>query len=319
MKLKFDKSGKFRIVQITDLHLGSYPFNERDEKALKGLEDRLDQLHADLLVFTGDIIYSLDEHGANNPRESFTQLIDWMNQFEVPIAITFGNHDTEDKVTRSDLRDIFDSKAQNKIEKNHSFIVEDRESYVIEVVKSDSEEVDRALFVIDSGDYPSDEDQEFSSYAWVFPDQVKWFNNTASFYRQGDDVKRHVVFQHIPIPEYWQASQNIVDGEFHEDFAMNLNWMDSEGKKNELNQIKYGVCSPELNSGLFLEIVRDRETWGMFVGHDHDNSFNGIHKGIHLVYGQSSGYNSYGSEPKGVTVIDLVEGGSVESFKSYYE
>ncbi|MGP6147536.1 metallophosphoesterase family protein [Jeotgalibaca sp. A122] len=305
MKLKYNKSGNFRIIQFTDLHLGEYPFNSHDKNTLSAIDKVVQEHMPDLLIFTGDIVYSMSNHNAPNPKESFKQFIIFAESLHIPYAVTFGNHDTEEHVSREELRTICNQFGVNAVAKKNAHIVENRESYVIELLDSMSDEVKNVFYVIDSGDYSN---TEHSYYAWVLPEQISWFQKTAALYKRQNPVKNNLIFQHIPLPEYWLASQNIVDGNFNEDISMNLNWTSDPDEKNSHSlPFDNGVFSPEVNSGFFLEMLLNKEVWGMFVGHDHDNSFHGIYKGIHLVYGQSTGYNTYGSEPKGARVIDLNE------------
>jgi predicted phosphodiesterase len=306
------------MLQLTDLHLGKHPSNALDERTFSGVKQIVEKTSPDLLLFTGDIVYSMEEHGAPNPREMFENFIEWVNALEIPYAVTFGNHDSEDNITREELREIYEQKAALKPEKKHIFLMDERENYVLELKSANSEEVQQAFFIIDSGDYS---DTLHSYYAWVLPEQVRWFRETAKQYKKKDSIKRHLVFQHIPIPEYWWASQNILDGAFNESIEMNLSWTEDETKEETSDfPFKKGVFSPEVNSGLFLQMLLNEETWGMFVGHDHDNSFHGIYKDIHLVYGQSSGYNSYGDEPKGGRMIALDENKkTIETYPVYYE
>lgn len=318
MKLRYNENGDFRIIQFTDLHLGVYPSNENDVKTYQGITKVINEYQPDLLVFTGDIIYSMNEHGATNPAESFSHFIDFINQFEIPSAITFGNHDAEEEISRTELREIYEKNALYQAEKHLVQFIEDRESYVLELLDANAEQTKQVFYVIDSGDYSQ---TDHSYYAWVLPEQVVWFKQASENYKRGDQVKNDLIFQHIPIPEYWLASQNIEEGHFNEDIAMNFAWSEDSNEKDITDfPFKNGVFSPEVNSGLFLQMLLNGETWGMFVGHDHDNSFNGVYKGIHLVYGQSSGYNSYGSEAKGARVIDLKETEqSVQTYPVFYD
>lgn len=316
MELRYNAAGKFRIIQFTDLHLGSFPFNENDRKTLAGIEKGVEAYCPDLIVFTGDIIYSMNEHGATNPKESFTAFIAFANTLNTPYSVTFGNHDTEERVTRSELRSIYDEQGKHAVTKKHAVIIADRENYVIELLGSNNAEVKNIFYIIDSGDYSH---TEHSYYAWVLPEQITWFNATAGKYKRSEAHKKNLIFQHIPIPEYWLASQNIIHGNFNEDIAMNLNWSTKTNGPSFNLPFENGVFSPEINSGFFSNMVMDGEIWGMFVGHDHDNSFNGFYKGTHLVYGQSTGYNTYGSEPKGARIIDLFEENlNVDTYPIYF-
>lgn len=318
MKLRYNKNKKFKIIQFTDLHLGAIPENEQDAKTYKGIQQIVDENSPDLILFTGDIIYSMSEHGTVNPKESFMNFIQFINKLNVPSAITFGNHDAEEGITKEELRTIYQENATHQATKSHISIIEGRENYVLELMAPEGNEVSQVFYVIDSGDYSH---TDHSYYAWVLPEQINWFKNTAENYRHKDQVKRNLMFQHIPIPEYWLASQNIVDGVFNEDIGMNLGWTEESRSNNDISSLfKNGVFSPEINSGLFLQMLLNEEIWGMFVGHDHDNTFDGIYKGIHLVYGQSSGYNTYGSEPKGARIIELNQDKNrINTYPVFYE
>lgn len=46
---------------------------------------------------------------------------------------------------------------------------------------------------------------------------------------------------------------------------------------------------------------------GVFVGHDHDNDFIGIDKGIALGYGRVTGADAYGELTRGARIIELYE------------
>lgn len=318
MELFYNKHGKFKIMQFTDLHLGKYPTQAKDQQTYENMKKTIQKYNPDLLIFTGDTIYSMDSHGAPNPKESFMNFITFINQFDIPSAVTFGNHDTEQKVDREELRTIYQKYAKHQAKKKHISLIENRENYILELMCTENSRVEQIFYIIDSGDYSNTDD---SYYAWVLSEQIEWFKKTAEIYKRNDQVKRNLIFQHIPIPEYWLASQNILAGNFNESMAMNLEWTE-KGSEEKIESLpfKNGVFSPEINSGFFLQMLLNQEVWGMFVGHDHDNSFDGIYKGIHLVYGQSSGYNSYGSESKGARMIELDnKNQTIETYVVFYE
>lgn len=313
MAIRYNDEGRLKILQFTDLHFGSVPSNEADEKTYEKIEQLVKKESPDLIVYSGDIIYSMSDHGADNPRESFLKFIEFANSLGYPVALTYGNHDTEEKVSRDDLRAIADEKLTCHAEKSEIMLKNDRESYIIKIEDPNSSD-ESFVFVLDSYDYSPNRD--LSYYAWVDHDQINWFRDVVDKYDHKNGPKTDLVFQHIPIPEYWQASENIIAGEFKEGFAENLSWLAASENMEQYetmedfkeaaakilekssNLPEYGVCSPEINSGFFNQILNSN-VWGMFVGHDHDNSFDGIYKGIHLVYGQSTGYNSYGNAKGG--------------------
>lgn len=289
MELRYRADGSFRIIQFTDTHIGNMPFHEDDYKTFQLIEQALDHFDVDLIMHTGDVIWS---EGVKNCDQVFAKALSYFDQAKVPMAITFGNHDSEEMITRSDLRRIFDECVEMKADKHHSMIKDDRESYTLEILAHDSDQVVNTLYVLDSG---AAAPLEVGIYDWNQPDQVAWFNQVAPHYRRGDRVKRNLVFQHIPLPEYWQAATQILDGVNHE--------------TND------AISAPYINTGLFASLYIDGEVWGMFVGHDHDNNFEGLHQDLHLVYGNVSGYQTYGDLKRGVRIIELQQ--ASDQIKTY--
>lgn len=280
-QLKYNEDGLFRIVQFTDTHIGNMPFHKDDYKTFELIDNVLSNIDVDLIVHTGDIIWS---EGVKDAHIVFQKTLEKFEVHKRPMAITFGNHDAEDIITRSDLRDIFDSTLSNRPLKKHVFVQDDRESHVVEIHGSDSQCVKNVLYIIDSG---ADAPLPIGIYDWNLPEQVEWFRKTAEKYKKHDGVKRNIVFQHIPVPEYWESRKNIING-------VNLETDET-------------ISSPHINTGLFANMLLNGETWGMFVGHDHENNFDSLYHDIHLVYGNVSGYQTYGSLDRGVRVIELSE------------
>ena len=101
MKLKYREDGTFKIVQLTDLHIGSLPHHEDDYKTFDLIDKAFEKLDADLVMITGDLIWS---DGVPNADQVFTELLEQINKHNVPVAITYGNHDAEDEFVRSDMR-----------------------------------------------------------------------------------------------------------------------------------------------------------------------------------------------------------------------
>lgn len=279
--LSYNEDGIFRIVQFTDTHVGNMPFDEEDHKTFALIEKVLTEVDADLVVHTGDVIWS---EGVKDADVVFEKTLDVFNKHsKAPLVVTYGNHDSEEMITRSDLREIYDRVVKLKPERKHTLIVDDYESFVLEIKGSDGA-VKNVVYIIDSGE---DAPLPIGLYDWVKPEQVNWFNEIATDYKKGDQVKRNLVFQHIPVPEYWQGAENILSGVNHE--------------TNE------AISAPYVNTGLFASMLINQETWGMFVGHDHENNFDSLVHGVHLVYGNVSGYNTYGDLDRGVRIIELNE------------
>lgn len=76
------------------------------------------------MIFKGDLIWS---GGVPNSNIIYRELLERLNQVEIPIAITYGNHHSEEEFVRSDLRSS-EAILRNHVPKQNSFIVDDRES-----------------------------------------------------------------------------------------------------------------------------------------------------------------------------------------------
>ena len=83
------KKGLFKIVQITDLH---YKLGVKaSEQGLACVREMVETEKPDLVVVTGDIIYSA-------PADStLSVVLKTFAQLGVPFCMTFGNHDYDFK------------------------------------------------------------------------------------------------------------------------------------------------------------------------------------------------------------------------------
>ncbi len=97
-ELKFNKDGKFKIVQFTDVHFNIG--NPASDIALERINQVLDDEQPDFVIFTGDVVYSA-------PADSgMLQVLEQVVKRKLPFVVTFGNHDNEQGMTREQLYDI---------------------------------------------------------------------------------------------------------------------------------------------------------------------------------------------------------------------
>ena len=86
-ELKFNKDGKFKIVQFTDVHF-KYG-NPASDVALERINQVLDAEQPDVVIFTGDVIYSA-------PADSgMLKVLEQVSKRKLPFVVTFGNQDDE--------------------------------------------------------------------------------------------------------------------------------------------------------------------------------------------------------------------------------
>ncbi|MDQ8734719.1 metallophosphoesterase family protein [Paenibacillus sp. LHD-38] len=290
-ELKFRGDGTFTIVQFTDMHLGGGKEDEldRDAQTLELVRRVVELEQPDFIVLTGDMIWS---HGVADPQASFRKAISTVVECGVPWAAVFGNHDTEEGVTKEELLRIQHEYVSCLTQAGPSDI-SGVGNYVLTVKsasKSGSSEA-ALLYFLDSGMMAP---EEVGGYEWIHRDQIHWYAEQSRKAEDRNGKKLPALgFFHIPLQEYdelWKVG-NVSGSKFER------------------------VECAKVNSGLFTALMERGDVIGTFVGHDHDNDYTGMLHGIRLCYGRVSGYNCYGKLQRGARVIRLQEG--LRDFKTW--
>lgn len=279
--LRFRPDGSFTIVQFTDLHWQNGDRHDMKTRAL--MEKVLEEERPGLIVFTGDVIES---RKCVDPLKSFRDAVAVAERCGIPWAAVYGNHDTEDTVTREQLMKV-QMGLKGSIAEAGPKELSGIGNFVVPVMAADGRTA-AALYFLDSGSYshlPG-----VPGYDWIRKDQIDWFREQIRLLKsrnQGVAVPS-LAFFHIPLPEYkevWRAK--VCYGHRYE----------KEG------------C-PSVNSGMFAAMVESGGVMGTFCGHDHINDYWGELHGIRLCYGRATGYSTYGRLffPRGARVIRFHQG-----------
>jgi len=278
-ELRFNKDGKFKIVQFTDVHF-KYK-NPASDIALERINQVLDEEQPDFVIFTGDVVYSAPAD------KGMLQVLEQVSKRKLPFVVTFGNHDNEQGMTREQLYDIIRQVPGNLMPDRGSVLSPD---YVLTVKASSDAKKDAAvLYCMDSHSYSPLKDVK--GYAWLTFDQVNWYRQQSAAYtaRNGGKPLPALAFFHIPVPEYNEAASD-------ENAILRGTRMEE-------------ACAPKLNTGMFTAMKESGDVMGIFVGHDHDNDYAVMWKGILLAYGRFTGGNTeYNHLPNGARIIVLDEG-----------
>ena len=194
-ELKFNKDGKFKIVQFTDVHF-KYG-NPASDVALERINQVLDAEQPDVVIFTGDVIYSA-------PADSgMLKVLEQVSKRKLPFVVTFGNHDDEQGLTRTQLYDIIRTVPGNLMPDRGTALSPD---YVLTVKSSSDPKKDAALlYCMDSHSYSPLKDVK--GYNWLPFDQINWYRQQSAAYKaqNGGQPVPALAFFHIPLPEYHEA------------------------------------------------------------------------------------------------------------------
>lgn len=277
--LKFNKDGKFKIVQFTDVH---YIYNDpRSAVSIERINEVLKAEKPDLVLFTGDIIYG------KPAEESIRTILELASKRKIPFAVTFGNHDDEQGLTRQQLLDIIKTIPYNLTTTVQG--LSGITNFILPVKSKDNQKDAAVLYCLDSHSYSHL--SGIGDYDYIKFDQIKWYrdNSTDFTEKNGGSPVPSLAFFHIALPEYNQAA--------------------SDESAILVGTRKEKACAPQLNSGMFTSMKEMGDIMGVFVGHDHDDDYAVYWKGILLAYGRYTGGNTvYNNLSNGARVIEMTEG-----------
>lgn len=271
------KKGLFKIVQITDLH---YKLGVKaSEQGLACVREMVETEKPDLVVVTGDIIYSA-------PADStLSVVLKTFAQLGVPFCMTFGNHDYDFKTPAVAL--------YNQMQKTPNCVMPvlqgKNTDYSLPILSSNGKRTAAVLYCIDTHNKPAI--GGIGGYQWISHNQITWYRQRSMVYKQknGGRPVPSLAFLHIPLPEFNYATANTQCPMY--------------GSRLEK------AYSPSLNSGMFASIKEMGDIMGVFCGHDHDNDYAVSYFNVLLAHGRFSGGNTeYNHLKSGARVIVLKEG-----------
>ena len=280
-ELRFNSEGRFKIAQFTDLHIAYQ--DQRSEVAFECIQNVIETEHPDLILLTGDIIYS-------QPAEAnFRNVLNFVAKFKIPFALTFGNHDWEQGMSNAQLLQIAQTIPYCLVADADG--VTGDGNYLLKILASSSSKVASVLYCIDSNSYSKLKERGVEGYDYIHRDQINWYAEESDkiIRTNGGQPLPSLAFFHIPLPEYAMAAS-------HPDAQL-------YGTRREK------VCSAALNSGMFAAFKEQGDVMGVFVGHDHDNDFAVAWHGVLLAYGRFSGGNTeYNHLTNGARIVEMTEG-----------
>lgn len=271
------KKGQFKIVQITDLH---YKLGVKaSEQGLACVREMVETEKPDLVVVTGDIIYSA-------PADStLSVVLKTFAQLGVPFCMTFGNHDYDFKTPAVAL--------YNQMQKTPNCVMPvlqgKNTDYSLPILSSNGKRTAAVLYCIDTHNKPAI--GGIGGYQWISHNQITWYRQRSMVYKQknGGRPVPSLAFLHIPLPEFNYATDNTQCPMY--------------GSRLER------AYSPSINSGMFASIKEMGDIMGVFCGHDHDNDYAVSYFNVLLAHGRFSGGNTeYNHLKRGARVIVLKEG-----------
>ena len=308
--LKFGSDGKFTILQFADIQDG--PILKPITRDF--IKEAIKRVQPDLIVLTGDNISGGTCHWGLKPVEKLlvaSAIDDFMSIFEeagIPTAMVFGNHDGECFVTKEEQMAIY-NKYSCSLGVDEGEALYGCGTYNLPILSSDGSKTAYNLWMIDSNMYEYNENGDRLGYDYVHQDQLDWYVKTSNELKaaNGGEVVPSIAFQHIVVPEIWDALLEVPAG--------TEGAIENGGKYYTLDPqitvpgsvLHEAPCPPYTNGGQFDVMKRQGDVVAMIFGHDHVNSYIIDYKGIDLICTAGTGFSSYGDDGRGARVIELDE------------
>lgn len=274
IKLRFNDKHEFTLLQITDLHYG-------EGETLDALNDQVHEkiLHyvkPDAVVITGDAISGCEWNKRDKDWfaglwKRFTSVYE---RLKIPYAYALGNHDREGDASLGDISKLEQSHPYSLFDGNQEIDPLSLTNYLVHLYSNFEGHYDKIsalLWILDSkkgcgSDY-------HGGNGCINDAQLKWYEDMSAKHLDaaGNKIKG-MSFFHVPIQEFMTV----------------WNQEKTYGFKDEY------VCCPPINTNVFTTFLKTGNMKAVVCGHDHNNNYGGTLQGIDLIYGQKTGYGSYG-------------------------
>ena len=297
-------TGNFRILQLTDVHLGD---KDNLDTHFKFMDLTIQEANADMIVVTGDLFTFASKATAN-------KFFDYLESKGKPWTVTYGNHDEQcyfsvDWLTSNLNKRSEDSNSHCIYKDTQDDDVQGNANFAINLMIGN--QLFEQLIVMDSNRY----DFKTMYYDYFKPNQIQWYKDMVEYGRSlpGGALAKSLMFYHIPLPE----TQTIWDM-LQEGSTEVTNVPTKVKGEDKYGSLEEAVCCPDYNSG-FFQVIDDLDyTTGMYFGHDHVNNFIINYKGVDFAYGVKATDRVYYGESKlGGRVITLHADHST-TYEDYY-
>lgn len=280
--IRFNSDGKLNIMHVTDTHLKM----DNLEDSVYLIAAACDKEKPDIVIITGDNAMADTWEEIKYKTDALMKVFEDRN---IPVAVTFGNHDSENGVvSREDLMAYYNTFSCS-ISVDDGDLLPNCGTYNIPVLGSTDDKIKFNLWVFDSGDY-----DEEHHYANVLEEQVAWYvaKSEALEAETGDKVYS-LAFQHIIVPEIYDALKEV---KVHGAYTYHHMYDDSRYYGFDPERENRGIlhetpCPGYYNHGQFDAMVKRGDVLAIFSGHDHTNDFSVSYNGIEIINSLSTRYN----------------------------
>ncbi len=329
---EFNSSGKFRVMSLNDIQDGS----NVNSRVIAMITNAIARYKPDLVVFIGDnVTGGLSESAFKSSASQFLQpLLDSNTKY----AVTFGNHDDEGAINKTDQYAYYISHGGNNAVDHDVEPLTGVGSGLIPIYPNGQTSGAPAfqVYLMDSGTYAPG-----GGYDCPYTNQIDYYIQRSIQYPNVPSLW----YQHIIVPDVYAKCMTTIYNSTKVSFFGNgkpfsgklywlqpsrINWAKS-GVATTVKEIyKEGPCPANLST---YESTEHRssptygsktlyESWvaygnmlGTYYGHDHKNSFvSTTADGIDIGFSKGATLNSYNDGNPGFRIYDLDVNGTYSSY-----
>jgi Calcineurin-like phosphoesterase len=227
---RINQNGKFKIMQVADLHLSTglgkcrdaLPVGhnggkcDADPRTLEFVEKMMDEEKPDFVVLSGD---QVNGETAPDSQSAIFKFAEMFKRRKIPYAGIFGNHDDEGDLDRAGTMALMQDLPFSLSEAGPTDI-DGVGNYLVEILgRGSTSHSALTLYLMDTHSYSPDE-RQFRGYDWMKPNQINWFKKTAEGLKNKHKEYTHIhmdlAFIHIPLPEYRNPDGQKIVGNWSE-------------------------------------------------------------------------------------------------------
>lgn len=319
--LRFRDDGTFRILHLSDIHEVSPEMDDdenheipvnKSQETVNVIEQCIERTQPDLVVFGGDNISGYwEEYTYDYMVETIKKITEPVRKRNIPLAVVFGNHDSEDEEIRPFLRRENHINLYAEYENFRGCYNEEEVhgcgNYSLPIMSSDGEKIAWNVWCIDSNDYMRDENHfeiPHGGYDTVHPDQIAWYERKAEKLKQENGGKPvpSILFQHIAVNQEFDLFDVVEKGTPGSVEHNGKGLLPKDGAILE-GLVRESPCPPEDDRSQFESWKKTGDIVAAFFGHDHVNTFVAELDGIKLIQTIGAGYHTYGKERGGRLIV----------------
>lgn len=250
-----DPNKEFTILNLTDIQLSDFEPSGAEDTMKALIKELIDRTNPNLITLTGDQIWT------NHSKHALRREISWFEEFKIPWAPVFGNHDGEGTATLDYQCDLYEE-AEHCLFKRGPSNIGGIGNYVVNIKVGNS--IFKSLYMLDLG--------TIDNFTQGQIDFVKW-NADGNKAKNGGEYPASFCFCHRAINAYNKAwvsylmDPSIAIGDVYRSFY-----------------ISHPDCGNE-----FFELAKEINVTDIICGHQHGNHFTIPYDGVRLTFSLKTG------------------------------